>query len=184
MRHQRWLAAVMCAALGGLAGCAVTAWSYERQLRDAERRAARYRNAAEAVDPAGSELIGLSNAEVKARARRAAERLNALTARFQQTIEPARTDVIAGRMDGDAFETIRMRAEQAAIDGFTRNLRVEAVALRDELHSRLTVDARSQLAASILNLATRPVVPRDQQLLFMEMLAKDLEDASSALDVN
>ena len=171
----------MCAALGGLAGYAVTAWSYQRQLRDAERRADRYRNAAEAVDPAGSELIALSNAEMKVRALRIAERLNALTGTFQQTIEPARTEVIAGRMDGDAFEAIRMKAEQAALDGFTRNLRVEAVALRDELHSRLTADARSQLAASILNLATRPAVPRDQQMLFVEMLAKDLSDASAAL---
>ena len=181
MRHQRWLAAVICVALGGLGGYALTARSYERDLRDAERRADRYRNAADAVDPAGSELIALSNAEVKARARRVAERLNALTGTFQQTIEPARTDVIAGRMDGDAFETIRMRAEQAALDGFTRNLRVEAVALRDELHSRLTADARCQLAASILNLVAQPAVPRAQQMLFIEMLAKDLSDASAAL---
>ena len=181
MRHQRWLAAVVCAALGGLAGYVVTARAYERQLRDAEGRANRYRNAAEAVDPAGAELIALSNAELKARARRAAERLNALTTTFQRATEPARTDVIAGRMDGDAFEAIRMAAEQAALDGFTKNVRVEAVALRDELHSRLTPEARSQLAASILNLATQPAVPRAQQMLFMEMLAKDLDDASAAL---
>lgn len=181
MRHQQWLAAVMCAALGGLAGYAVAAWSYERDLRDVQGRANRYRNAAEAADPAGAALIALSNEELKARARRAAERLNALTTTFERAIEPARTDVIAGSIDGEEFEAIRMRAEQAALDGFTRNLRVEAVALRDELHSRLIPEARGQLAASILNLATRPTVPRDQQMLFMEMLAKDLSDASAAL---
>jgi hypothetical protein len=178
---RRWLAAVVYAAVGGLVAYVVTARTYERQLRDAEGRADRYRNAAEAVDPAGAELIALSNVEVKARARRAAERLNALRGTFQQAIEPARTEVIAGRIDGDTFEAIRMRAEQAALDGFTKNVRVEAVALRDELHSRLTPDARSQLAASILNLATQPAVPRAQQMLFMEMLAKDLADASDAL---
>ena len=184
MRHQRWLAAVICVALGGLAGYAVTAWSYERHLRDAEGRARRYRNAAEAADPAGAGLIPLSGEELKARARRAAERLNRLTTAFQRTIAPARTDVIAGRIDGEAFEAIRIAAEQAALDGFTKNARVEAVALRDELHNRLTLEARSRLAASILNLATQPAVPRAQQMLFMEMLAKDLEDASNALDVN
>jgi hypothetical protein len=184
MRDQPWLAAVLCVALGGLAGYAVTAWSYGRDLRDAERRANRFRTAAEAVDPAGAQLIDLSDAELTARARRSAERLDALTRTFQHATESARTDVIAGRMDGEAFEAVRIAAEQAALDGFTKNVRVEAVALRDELHSRLTAEARSQLAASILNLATQPAVPRAQQMLFMEMLAKDLEDASKALDLN
>jgi hypothetical protein len=181
MRHRRWLAAVICAVLGGLAGYALAAWSYEPRLRDAEGRANRYRNAAEAADPAGAGLIALSNEELKARARRAAERLDALTTTFQRATEPARTEVIAGRMDGEAFEAIRIAAEQAALDGFTKNVRVEAIALRDELDNRLTAEARSQLAASILNLAAQPAVPRAQQLLFIEMLAKDLVDASDAL---
>ena len=181
MRHQRWLAAVICAALGGLAGYAVTAWSYEHRLRDAEGRANRYKTAAETADPAGAGLIAVSNEELKARARRAAERLNALTTTFQRATEQARTELIAGRTDGEAFEAIRIAAEQAALDGFTKNVRVEAVALRDELDNRLTPEARSRLGASILNLATQPAVPRAQQMLFMEMLAKDLADASDTL---
>jgi hypothetical protein len=181
MRHQQWLAAVICVALGAMTGYAVAAWSYERQLRDAEGRANRYRNAAETADPVGAGLIALSNEEVKARARRTAGQLNALTTTFQRATEPARTEVIAGRMDGEAFEAIRIAAEQRALDGFTKNVRVEAVALRDELHNRLTPEGRSRLAASILNLATQPAVPRAQQMLFMEMLAKDLADASDAL---
>ena len=108
-------------------------------------------------------------------------RLNHLRLTFETKTENARTQVIAGRMMGDAFEALRQSAEQEALDGFTKNLRAEAAALNHELHSRLTPEMRIQLAAPYLDLATRPVVTREYQVLFIEMLGKALEARILAL---
>jgi hypothetical protein len=155
-------------------------WQHRREMAAADDLVARYRVIAAAATPFASELVVMPDAQLRSRAREAAARLDALRTAFETTTGAARRQLIAGEASGDAFDGLQARAEQQALDAFTPDLQAEAFALRDELLRRLTPEERAELNPAIINMR-HPVVPRVDQMLLIEVLVRDLNEAAGLL---